>query len=85
MQKDSQTKRISCKWAETLWMQKEIQGKKSDTGSKVIVKLLGIYKQIKKEEVQMRKTATKVCGYGETNTQFVGMFTVKYKFHDAEE
>ena len=33
----------------------------------------------------MRTTVTKLCGYGETNTQFVGMFTVKYKFRDAEE
>lgn len=39
----------------------------------------------KKEEVQIRTTATKLCGYGETNTQFVGVFTVKYKFCDAQE
>lgn len=66
-------------------MKKKIQEKKNDTGSEIYVKPLGIYKQIKKEEVQMRTTVTKLCGYGETNTQFVGMFTVKYKFRDAEE
>ena len=36
-----------------------------------------IYKQIETEGVQMRKTATKLCGYGGTNIPVVGKITVK--------
>ena len=33
----------------------------------------------------MRKTATKLCGYGATNIPVVGKITVKSQFRDAEE
>ena len=33
----------------------------------------------------MRKTATKLCGYGGTNIPVVGKITVKCEFSDAEE
>ena len=33
----------------------------------------------------MRKTATKLCGYGGTNIPIVGKITVKCEFCDAEE
>ena len=33
----------------------------------------------------MRKTATKLCGYGGTNIPVVGKITVKCEFCDAEE
>ena len=51
----------------------------------VNVTLLCIYKQTETDAVQMRKTATKLCGYEGANIPVVGTITVKCKFCDAEE
>ena len=64
---------------------KEVKAK-LHTGAEVNVIPLRIYKQVETEGVQMRKTATKLCGYGGTNIlRVVGKITVNCKFCDAEE
>ena len=58
---------------------------KLDTGAEVNVMLLRICKQIETEAVQMRKIATKLCGYGGTNIPVIGKITMKCKLRDAKE
>ena len=58
---------------------------KLDIVEEVNPTLLRIYKQTETDAVQMRKTATKLCGYGGANIPVVGTITVKCKFCDAEE
>ena len=52
---------------------------KFDTGAEVNVIPSEIYRQTETEGVQMRETATKLYGYGETSISVVGKITVKCK------
>ena len=56
---------------------------KLETGVEVNVIPLQIYKQIETDRLQMRKAATKLCGYGGTNIPAVEKITVKCEFCDA--
>ena len=58
---------------------------KLDTGAEVNVMPLRVYEQLQTEEVQMMKTATKLCGYGGTNIPVVGKISVNCEFRDIEE
>ena len=58
---------------------------KLDMGAEVNPMLLQIYKHIETEGAQMRKTAKKLCGYGETNIPVVQKIIVKCTFCDAED
>ena len=58
---------------------------KLDTGAEVNVMPLCVYEQLQTEEVQMMKTATKLCGYGGTNIPVVGKISVNCEFRDIEE
>ena len=50
---------------------------KLDMGAEVNVISSEVYTHIETDRVQMRKTATKLCGYGGTNISVVGKITVK--------
>ena len=58
---------------------------KLDTGTEVNVMPLWIYKQTETKLLQMRKTATKLRGYGGAKIPVIGMITVKCEFCDTEE
>ena len=58
---------------------------KLDTGAEVNVMLMRVFKQIEDGHVKMKRTKTKLCGYGGTSIPVKGKIKVMCEFRDAKQ